>query len=34
MAGDLAAAEVGETPLIASDIVRIGLPRLFRRWGR
>jgi len=34
MAGDLAAAEVGETPLVASDIVRIGLPRLFRRWGR
>jgi NAD(P)H-hydrate epimerase len=33
-AGDLAAAEVGETPLVASDIVRIGLPRLFRRWGR
>jgi NAD(P)H-hydrate epimerase len=33
-AGDLAAAEVGETPLIATDIVRIGLPRLFRRWGR
>jgi NAD(P)H-hydrate epimerase len=33
-AGDLAAAEVGETPLVASDIVRIGLPRLFRRWSR
>ena len=34
MAGDLAAAELGETPLIASDIVRTGLPRLFRRWQR
>ncbi len=33
-AGDLAAAEVGETPLVATDIVRVGLPRLFRRWGR
>lgn len=34
LAGDLAAAEVGETPLIASDIARRGLPLLFRRWGR
>jgi ADP-dependent NAD(P)H-hydrate dehydratase / NAD(P)H-hydrate epimerase len=33
-AGDLAAAEVGETALLASDIARIGLPRLFRRWDR
>jgi NAD(P)H-hydrate epimerase len=33
-AGDLAAAEVGETPLVATDIARVGLPRLFRRWGR
>jgi len=34
MAGDLAAAEVSETALLASDIVRSGLPRLFRRWER
>jgi hydroxyethylthiazole kinase-like uncharacterized protein yjeF len=34
MAGDLAAGELGETPLIATDIVRTGLPRLFRRWQR
>ena len=33
-AGDLAAAEMGETPLVATDIARTGLPRLFRRWGR
>ncbi len=33
-AGDLAAAETGETPRIATDLARIGLPRLFRRWGR
>ena len=33
-AGDLAAAELGETPLVATDLVRTGLPRLFRRWGR
>jgi NAD(P)H-hydrate epimerase len=33
-AGDLAAAELGETSLIATDIVRTGLPRLFRRWDR
>jgi len=33
-AGDLAAAEMGETPMVASDIARIGLPRLFRRWSR
>jgi hydroxyethylthiazole kinase-like uncharacterized protein yjeF len=33
-AGDLAAAEVGETPLVATDLVRTGLPRLFRRWER
>jgi len=34
MAGDLAAAEVSETALLASDIARTGLPRLFRRWER
>jgi NAD(P)H-hydrate epimerase len=33
-AGDLAAARLGETPLVATDIVRVGLPRLFRRWER
>ena len=33
-AGDLAAAELGETSLIASDIFRTGLPRLFKRWAR
>src|SRR5438445_307027 len=33
-AGDLAASEMGETPLVASDIARTGLPRVFRRWGR
>ncbi len=33
-AGDLAAAEVGEAPMVASDIARVGLPRLFRRWSR
>jgi len=33
-AGDLAASEMGETPLVATDIARTGLPRLFRRWGR
>ena len=33
-AGDLAAAELGETSLIATDLVRVGLPRVFRRWGR
>ena len=33
-AGDLAAAEVSETALIATDLMRVGLPRVFRRWGR
>lgn len=32
-AGDLAAAEVGETALVATDLARLGLPCLFRRWG-
>ena len=30
--GDLAAAEQSETALIASDIARVGLPRVFRRF--
>jgi hydroxyethylthiazole kinase-like uncharacterized protein yjeF len=33
-AGDLAALRFGQTGLIASDIIRTGLPRVFRRWGR
>lgn len=33
-AGDLAARRFGETGLIASDLVRTGLPRVFRRWRR
>jgi NAD(P)H-hydrate repair Nnr-like enzyme with NAD(P)H-hydrate dehydratase domain len=33
-AADLAAAELGETSLLATDIVRTGLLRLFRRWER
>jgi len=33
-AGDLAAEETGETSLVAGDIARVGLPRLFRRWAR
>ena len=33
-AGDLAAAELGEASLLASDLARTGLPRLFRRWSR
>jgi len=33
-AGDLAAAELSETALVATDIVRVGLPQLFRRWDR
>ena len=31
-AGDLAARRSGQTGLIASDLVRVGLPRVFRRW--
>jgi NAD(P)H-hydrate epimerase len=34
LAGDLAAAEVGQTALVAGDIARLGLPRLFHRWSR
>ena len=33
-AGDLAARRTGEAGLIARDLFRVGLPRLFRRWGR
>lgn len=33
-AGDLAAEEMSETSLVATDIARVGLPRLFRRWRR
>jgi NAD(P)H-hydrate repair Nnr-like enzyme with NAD(P)H-hydrate dehydratase domain len=32
-AGDLAAAEQSESALIATDLARIGLPRVFRRFG-
>ena len=34
LAGDLAARRTGETGLVASDIAEVGLPRVFRRWGR
>jgi len=34
LAGDLAARRVGQAALVASDISRVGLPRLFRRWRR
>jgi len=34
IAGDLAAGELGQTALLAGDIVRVGLPGLFRRWSR
>ena len=33
-AGDLAARRTGETALIARDLFRIGLQRIFRRWSR
>ena len=33
-AGDLAAREFGETPLLATDLIRTGLPRLFQSWKR
>jgi len=33
-AGDLAARRTGQAGLVASDISRTGLPRLFRRWRR
>jgi ADP-dependent NAD(P)H-hydrate dehydratase / NAD(P)H-hydrate epimerase len=34
LAGDLAARRTGQAPLVAHDIARTGLPRLFRRWNR
>ena len=34
LAGDLAAAEVGQAPQIATDLSRLGLPRAFLRFGR
>ena len=30
----VAARRTGETGLVASDIAEVGLPRVFRRWGR
>ena len=34
LAGDLAARRTGQAALVAHDIARTGLPRLFRRWKR
>jgi NAD(P)H-hydrate epimerase len=34
LAGDLAARRTGQAALVASDLSRVGLPRLFRRWHR
>jgi ADP-dependent NAD(P)H-hydrate dehydratase / NAD(P)H-hydrate epimerase len=34
LAGDAAAARKGQGPLLARDLVRIGLPAVFRRFGR
>jgi NAD(P)H-hydrate epimerase len=34
LAGDAAAARKGEGPLIARDLIRVGLPAVFRRLGR
>jgi NAD(P)H-hydrate epimerase len=34
LAGDLAARRTGQAALVASDIAEVGLPRVFRRWGR
>jgi ADP-dependent NAD(P)H-hydrate dehydratase / NAD(P)H-hydrate epimerase len=34
LAGDLAARRTGQAALVASDLSRVGLPRLFRRWRR
>jgi ADP-dependent NAD(P)H-hydrate dehydratase / NAD(P)H-hydrate epimerase len=34
LAGDLAARRTGQAALVAHDISRTGLPRVFRRWNR
>jgi hydroxyethylthiazole kinase-like uncharacterized protein yjeF len=34
LAGDVAAARIGQTALVASDIARVGLPALLRSWSR
>jgi NAD(P)H-hydrate epimerase len=34
LAGDLAAEQVGQGSLVATDIARVGLPRAFRKLGR
>ena len=34
LAGDIAARRTGQAALVAHDIARTGLPRLFRRWNR
>jgi NAD(P)H-hydrate epimerase len=34
LAGDLAAEELGQQALLATDLSRLGLPRAFRRFGR
>jgi len=34
LAGDLAARRSGQTALVAHDLSRTGLPRVFRRWRR
>ena len=33
-AGDLASKQLGETSLMATDLIRTGLPRLFESWNR
>ena len=34
LAGDLAVRRTGQAALVASDLSRLGLSRLFRRWRR